>query len=103
MRTIGGELDLVTLDGETLCFVEVKARFDPRFGGAEAAVDRRKRRRLVRAAEAFLCEAEHTEFRRGPCRFDAVAAHWQPEESTWRFVHYADAFTVNDAGTRSWL
>ena len=36
VETVGGELDLVTMDGDTLCFVEVKARFDPRFGGAAA-------------------------------------------------------------------
>ncbi|MDE2850077.1 MAG: YraN family protein [Acidobacteriota bacterium] len=98
-----GELDLVTMDGDTLCFVEVKARFDPRFGGAVAAVDRRKRGRLVRAAEAFLCEPERSALRRCPCRFDVVTATWSEEESDWTFTHYPDAFTVDDAGRRSWL
>lgn len=101
--TVAGELDLVTIDGDTLCFVEVKARFDPRFGGAAAAVDRRKRRRLVRAAEAFLSDPERTPLRLGPCRFDVVAATWQPELGEWRFTHYRDAFTVDDTGRRSWL
>ncbi len=101
--TVAGELDLVTMDGDTLCFVEVKARFDPRFGGAAAAVDRRKRRRLVRAAEAYLSAPERTPLRLGPCRFDVVAATWQPEQGQWRFTHYADAFTVDDTGRRSWL
>lgn len=98
-----GELDLITMDGDTLCFVEVKARFDPRFGGAAAAVDRRKRGRLVRAAEAFLCQPEQSAFRRSPCRFDVVTATWAEEEGDWTFTHYTDAFTVDDAGRRSWL
>lgn len=101
--TAVGELDLVTMDGDTLCFVEVKARFDPRYGGAAAAVDRRKRRRLVRAAEAFLCQPERAALRHGPCRFDVVTATWSAEPGEWRFTHYAAAFTVDDAGTRSWL
>lgn len=98
-----GELDLITMDGDTLCFVEVKARFDPRFGGAVAAVNRRKRGRLVRAAEAFLCQQEQSAFRRRPCRFDVVTATWSDEEGDWTFTHYPDAFTVDDAGRRSWL
>ena len=103
VETVAGELDLVTMEGDTLCFVEVKARFDPRFGGAAAAVDRRKRRRLVRAAEAYLSDPERTSLRLGPCRFDVVAATWQPEQREWRFTHYPDAFTVDDTGRRSWL
>jgi len=98
-----GELDLITLDGDTLCFVEVKARFDPRFGGAVAAVDRPKRGRLVRAAEAFLCQPEQAALRRRPCRFDVVTATWSADEDDWTFTHYPDAFTVDDAGRRSWL
>lgn len=98
-----GELDLITMDGDTLCFVEVKARFDPRFGGAAAAVDRRKRGRLVRAAEAFLCRSDQSALRRRPCRFDVVAATWSEEEGEWSFTHYPDAFTVDDSGRRSWL
>lgn len=98
-----GELDLITMDGDTLCFVEVKARFDPRFGGAVAAVNRRKRGRLVRAAEAFLCQPEQSAFRRRPCRFDVVTATWSDEDGGWTFTHYPDAFTVDDAGRRSWL
>lgn len=98
-----GELDLITMDGDTLCFVEVKARFDPRFGGAAAAVDRRKRGRLVRGAEAFLCQPERSALRHGPCRFDVVTATWSEAEGDWTFTHYPDAFTVDDAGRRSWL
>ena len=103
VETPGGELDLVTMDGNTLCFVEVKARFDPRFGGAAAAVDRRKRSRLVRAAEAYLSEPDRKPLRLGRCRFDVVAATWAPEPGEWRFTHYPDAFTVDDSGRRSWL
>ena len=91
------------MDGDTVCFVEVKARFDLRFGGGAAAVDRRKRSRLVRAAEAFLCQPEQSALRQRPCRFDVVTATWSAREAAWTFTHYPDAFTVDDAGRRSWL
>lgn len=48
-----GEIDLVMRDGDTLVFVEVRSRANPRFGGAAASVDRSKQQRLIRSA-AFL-------------------------------------------------
>ena len=38
-RNDGGELDVVAWDGDTLCFVEVKARASTLHGPALAAVD----------------------------------------------------------------
>lgn len=49
----GGELDLVVHREGQLRFVEVKAR-NPRDPNGDEAVDPRKRRRLIRAAHAWL-------------------------------------------------
>lgn len=56
---VRGELDVVALDHERchVVVVEVKTRRGAGFGGALAAVDRRKRDRLRRLATAFLVEA----------------------------------------------
>ena len=35
-RRAGGEIDLIVRDGDTIVFVEVKARTSPRFGGRVA-------------------------------------------------------------------
>lgn len=48
------ELDLIVRRGRTLLFVEVKRRSGPGFGGPLAAVDAEKRRRVRRAAQAWL-------------------------------------------------
>lgn len=64
----GGEVDLVMRDGDTLVFVEVRLRRNPRFGGALASVDWRKQRRLILAAQHYLQSHPW----QGPCRFDVV-------------------------------
>lgn len=63
-----GEIDIVAREGDTLVFVEVKARSTGGFGGPEGAVDRRKQGRLVAAARCFISKTG-AEL---PVRFDVV-------------------------------
>lgn len=72
-----GEIDLVLLDGDTLVFVEVRARRGPGLGGAAESITAAKRARLTRTAEAYLAQTGH----RGPCRFDAILI--EGERLTW--------------------
>ena len=66
-----GEVDLVLRDGATVVFTEVRFRRGALFGGAAASVDAAKRRKLVRASQAWL--KAHRELAHAPCRFDVVA------------------------------
>ncbi len=52
VRTPRGEIDLVVRRGGTVAFVEVKARRS--LAAAAEAITPRQRRRIARAAEAFL-------------------------------------------------
>jgi len=88
----GGELDLVMLDGETLVFVEVRYRATSAFGGGAASVDAGKRRKLVRAAQAFLLR--HPQHADTPCRFDVIDAAGDP--ATPRIEWLKDAFRADD-------
>lgn len=54
VRTGGYELDLIVRRGRRLIFVEVKERRRDLFGGPVGAVDVEKRRRVGRAAGAWL-------------------------------------------------
>jgi putative endonuclease len=65
-----GELDFVARDGDTLCFIEVKGRRGIGFGLPAEAVTQEKRRRMSRAAQAYLQREKITET---VCRFDVVA------------------------------
>jgi putative endonuclease len=71
VRAGGHELDLIVRRGRALRFVEVKARTADGFGGAAAAVDGEKQRRVRRAAAAWL--AAHPECSSLELGFDVVA------------------------------
>lgn len=48
-----GEIDLIAIDGKTLVFVEVKTRWNEKFGLPEEAVTPRKLRSITKAAEYY--------------------------------------------------
>jgi putative endonuclease len=83
----GGEIDVVAREGETLCFIEIKARASDAFGPAIAAVDLRKQRRVSRAAALYLAIHGH---RDTPCRFDVLGL--DRAGNGWRYTLIRDAF-----------
>jgi putative endonuclease len=50
---VTGEIDIVALDNETLCFVEVKTRTSAEFAEPLASVTRRKQRQITRTARVY--------------------------------------------------
>jgi putative endonuclease len=86
-----GEIDVVAKDGETLCFLEIKARATGAFGPAIAAVDARKQRKISRAAALYLAmKGTARDLHRFPCRFDVLGLDWQ--DDGWRYTLIRDAF-----------
>lgn len=66
-----GEIDLIAMDGEVLCFVEVKARSNVRMGLPREYVTRSKQEKLRLTAGLYLAE-------RGlecPVRFDVAEVY----------------------------
>lgn len=84
-----GEIDLVALDGETLVFVEIKARASQEFGPAIAAVGPRKRQRIARAAAMFLAKNRSQR----ACRFDVLGLD-RAADGSWTFTLVRDAFQI---------
>jgi putative endonuclease len=82
-----GEIDLITLDRETLVFVEVKSGSAGVFGEPEHRVDVRKQRRIGRVAASYLAgnPCPHQD-----CRFDVVSVIRERGETVLR--HIEDAF-----------
>lgn len=88
LHLAGGEIDLVALDGRTVCFIEVRARSSDRLGSALESVTRKKRRQLTKLARSFLqargLEGVET-------RFD-VAAVEPAEDGSLKVTILTDAF-----------
>ncbi|MBN1269332.1 MAG: YraN family protein [Kiritimatiellae bacterium] len=86
------ELDLVTRDGDTLVFVEVKTRGSEDFGRPAETVDRAKRHALSRAAVHYL-----QRLRQPPpyIRFDVVEIVGREDEGTPSVRHIENAFNLD--------
>lgn len=97
-RTRGGEVDLICRHGDVLVFVEVKARQAGGLARPDEAVTPAKRRKIVRAATAYLSEGGLWD---RPCRFDVVAVVCRQGRLT--ATHMPDAFSVEEAGLGSGL
>ncbi len=69
-RTRLGEIDIVAREGDTLVFIEVKARRTTRFGEPIEAVDWRKRQTIARLAAEYVLR--HS-IGNASCRFDVVS------------------------------
>lgn len=74
--------------GDTLCFIEVKARRTADFGPSLAAVTPRKQHRIAQAAAAYLIRSEWP----GPCRFDVLGM--DGGDAGWNFTLIRNAFEV---------
>ncbi|MDX1383688.1 MAG: YraN family protein [Thermoanaerobaculia bacterium] len=89
--TRAGEIDIVAAEGDTLCFVEVKARRSSRHGPAVAAVGPAKQRRLARAAALYLA-ALGPSAGRVEVRFDVLGL--ELDGTVWRHHLVRDAFAA---------
>ena len=83
-----GEIDLITTDGDTIVFVEVKTRSDDIHADPQESIGPAKRSRLERAAKHFLTSHRFDDF---SCRFDVLSIIWRPGESP-SIDHLPDAF-----------
>jgi len=51
--SVTGEIDIIALDGETLCFIEVKTRRSDEFTPVITNVNLRKQRQITRTAKVY--------------------------------------------------
>jgi putative endonuclease len=65
-----GEIDLIMLEQEALCFIEVKYRKNQGYGGAISAIPPQKQRKIIKTALFFV--AEHKKLAQRAMRFDAL-------------------------------
>lgn len=75
-RLHGGELDLIGWDGPVLAFVEVKTRTSSVAGPPEEAVNRSKRKRIIKAANHYMRQIQRKSL---TYRFDITSVAWDPQ------------------------
>lgn len=76
-RTKFGEIDLIGIDNDTICFIEVKARSSSDYGSPEEFVTKRKQERLWKTASIYI-NKNTLEF--GNYRFDVISVDLENEE-----------------------
>ena len=67
---VTGEIDLIALDGDVLCFIEVKTRTSDELFAPVASVTLRKQRQIIRTAKIYRKVFSVFEV---PFRYDAVS------------------------------
>jgi putative endonuclease len=87
-RMFRGEIDIVARDGDTLVFVEVKARADESFGRPEESVTPGKQRQIRKIAQGYLVENPPGDV---ACRFDVISILFG-DGNDYRLEHFVDAF-----------
>lgn len=87
-KCIAGEADIVALQDDTLCFIEVKTRKDAQKGFPSEAVDTRKRTRYERIAACYLKDHNYADVR---VRFDIIAILVLGEDRAF-LRHHLNAF-----------
>lgn len=87
-----GELDIVALEGDCVCFVEVKTRTSLDFGEPQDAVNSAKQKQIARLASAFLHEKEWPD---RAFRFDIVEVWLLPNQKP-RVNWIRAAFEIRD-------
>jgi putative endonuclease len=80
------EIDIISKEDNIIVFTEVKTRSTDYFGFPEEAVDKKKRKKIQRAAEEYLFQNKID----GPVRFDIVSITNQ--KGKMKIYHIKDAF-----------
>jgi putative endonuclease len=86
-----GEIDIVAMDNNTLCFIEVRYRKSSCYGSAVESVTTSKQQRIIKSARAYL--HLHKAYNNHSARFDVISMSGDLDnpDIDW----YKDAFLLN--------
>ena len=65
-----GEIDIIAIERDCLCFIEVKYRKNEKTGDPLEAVDKRKQQKIIRTAQYYLLT--HSKYQSVKCRFSGM-------------------------------
>jgi putative endonuclease len=96
--SVSGEIDLIALDENVVCFIEVKTRSSDEFASPLAAVDLRKQRQITRTARIYrkIFNLQNFKF-----RYDVVSIVLKKESSP-NIEHFKNYWTEDKFRKKFW-
>ncbi len=88
-----GEIDLIMLQADIVCFIEVKFRKSFDFGGAASSISYQKRSKIIKTAQIFM--QNNQKLQNQAMRFDALILQQSGENITIDWIQnafYAEPF-----------
>jgi len=89
-----GEIDIIAIGGNSLCFIEVKTRTKASLDHTKASITRSKQKKITRTAMFFLVNFHNPEILE--YRFDVIIL--QKNLSTFNVHHIPNAFPTAEVG-----
>ena len=86
-RTKIGEIDIIAYKDSTIVFVEVKTWPHGDYFSLAAAINKRKRKRIIETTKCFL--SDYRQYKESYVRFDVIAIAMQQQE---KIYHIENAF-----------
>ena len=87
-RTKVGEIDIIAERDGLVTFVEVKTRRSKSYGSPEEAIDKKKRKRIIKAAKYYL--VSHNLYDEVDVRFDVLSL--TKKNGVFQIEYFEDAF-----------
>jgi putative endonuclease len=95
---VTGEIDLIALDTDVLCFIEVKTRSSDEFATPVSAIDLRKQRQITRTARIYRKIFNLQNFK---IRFDAIGIVLNDKNSP-QIEHFKNFWTEAKFRKKVW-
>jgi putative endonuclease len=84
-----GEVDIIAQEGDTLCFIEVKARSGNLYGSPAEAVSPAKRKTITSLARIYM---QQNNVHDRPVRFDVIEVFLRSDHGISSISHIKNAF-----------
>lgn len=84
-----GEIDIIAMKDNYLCFIEVKTRYNMKYGLPIESITLKKQKRIINTAKYFICQNNLHKFY---CRFDAIEIIFSLNSNVPKINHIKNLF-----------